>query len=173
MLYALGGEVQSAPAISADGTIYFGCADGKLYALNSDGSKRWDFATGGYVFSSPSIAAGGTIYLGSADGKLYAVHGSSGLADSPWSKFRGDLRQSGKGHYFGSRPWFEFARVQEDGSFEVILLGRPLQSYAIESTTDFGGWSPGPSASSENGFLRFVEDVPTSAVKQFYRAKNP
>jgi outer membrane protein assembly factor BamB len=171
--YTPGAEIQSTPAVAADGTVYVGCADGKLYALNSDGTKHWEFATGAYIFSSPTIAADGRIYVGSADGKLYAISGSSGLADSPWPKFRGDLRQSGKTHFFAARPSFEFVRVQEDGSFEMILLGRPLQNYALESTVDFDIWYPGPSGSSQNGVLRFVETRPADTGKQFYRAKKP
>jgi hypothetical protein len=171
--YTPGAEIQSAPAVAADGAVYVGCGDGKVYALNSDGTKRWEYTSGGYVFSSPTIAADGTIYVGSADGKLHAIVGSSRLADGPWPKFRGDLRQSGKAHYFAPRPWFEFVRVQEDGSFEMILLGRPLQNYSLEATVDFGTWSSGPRGSSQNGVFRFVESIPVDTSRQFYRARIP
>jgi Concanavalin A-like lectin/glucanases superfamily/PQQ-like domain len=61
------------PIIGPDGAIYFGARDGKLYALNPDGTMRWDFATGGNIASGLSITADGLVYAGSVDGKLYAV----------------------------------------------------------------------------------------------------
>ena len=63
----------SSAGIGADGSIYFGSADGKLYALNPNGSQEWSFTTDGPIFSSPAIGADGTIYAGSYDRKLYAV----------------------------------------------------------------------------------------------------
>jgi len=71
--YLTGGNIESSPAVAADGTIYFGSWDGHLYALNPNGTLRWRFATGGRVYS-PALGAGGTIYVGSEDGNLYAVH---------------------------------------------------------------------------------------------------
>ena len=72
--FATGGAVRSSPAIDADGTLYVGSGDGKLYALRADGTEKWTFATGGPVDSSPAIDADGTVYVGSADGALYAVN---------------------------------------------------------------------------------------------------
>src|ERR1017187_5498932 len=49
-------RVESSPAIGADGTIYFGCGDGKLYALDGKtGTKKWAFDSGATeIFSSPT-----------------------------------------------------------------------------------------------------------------------
>jgi hypothetical protein len=47
--------------------------DGKLYAINSDGTEKWSFQTGGPVESSPAIGSDATVYVGSGDGKLYAI----------------------------------------------------------------------------------------------------
>ena len=52
--YTTGGMVRSAPAIGADGSIYFGSDDNKLYALNPDGSENWNYPTSGVVRSSPA-----------------------------------------------------------------------------------------------------------------------
>ena len=57
-----------------DGAIYFGSYDQKVYALNSDGSKRWEFATDGAVFASPALGSDGTLYCASLDGKLYMLN---------------------------------------------------------------------------------------------------
>ncbi|WP_019639227.1 PQQ-binding-like beta-propeller repeat protein [Paenibacillus fonticola] len=72
--FAAEGEVYSTPAIGADGTLYVGSYDGKLYALNSKtGKLKWAFETAWAIASSPAIGADGTIYIGSGDGKLYAL----------------------------------------------------------------------------------------------------
>ena len=65
--------MSSSPAIGADGTIYVGSRDKKLYAFNPDGNVKWIFETGDAIESSPSIDVDGTIYIGSNDGKLYAI----------------------------------------------------------------------------------------------------
>jgi len=65
-------SILSSPAIGADGTIYSGCDNGKVYALNPDGSLKWSYQTEGKVSSSPAIGADGIIYIGSWDGKVYA-----------------------------------------------------------------------------------------------------
>ena len=71
--FRTGGDVYY-PAIGADGTIYVGSTDYKLYAIYPDGTKKWEFRTeGGYY--SPAIGADGTIYVGSSyDNKLYAIY---------------------------------------------------------------------------------------------------
>jgi outer membrane protein assembly factor BamB len=62
------------PVIGQDGTIYFGFGC-NLYAINPDGSKKWEFATGSDIGSiSPAIGKDGTIYIGSRDNNLYAVN---------------------------------------------------------------------------------------------------
>ena len=66
----------SSPAIGADGTVYIGSSDGRVYALDgSSGSLKWSYATGAQVWSSPAIGADGTVYVGSEGGKLYAFGG--------------------------------------------------------------------------------------------------
>ena len=65
--------ISSSPAIGADGTIYVGSEDKKLYAIKPDGTKKWSFTTGWEIYSSPAIGTDGTIYVGSGDNKLYAI----------------------------------------------------------------------------------------------------
>jgi hypothetical protein len=71
--------VSSSPAISQDGTIYFGSWDSYLYAINPDGRLKWKFETEGYVYSSPAISQDGTIYFGSWDSYLYAINPDGSL----------------------------------------------------------------------------------------------
>ena len=71
--YPAGGSSTSSPAVGADGTIYFGHADGNLYAITAAGEYKWACPTGGWIGSSPAIAADGTLYVGSSDKNLYAI----------------------------------------------------------------------------------------------------
>jgi outer membrane protein assembly factor BamB len=73
--YNAGDYIASSPAIGIDGTVYVGCWDRNLYAINSDGSLKWSYTTGGIIYySSPAIGADGTIYVGSVDHKLHAIN---------------------------------------------------------------------------------------------------
>ena len=64
---------RSPPAIGADGTIYVGCYDENLYALDPDGTEKWRFETDFHIGSSPVIGSDGTVYIGSFDSNLYAI----------------------------------------------------------------------------------------------------
>ena len=79
-------DIEPAPAIGDDGTIYVGSDDHKLYAIGPDGVLRWAFTTGADVRSSVAIG-NGIIYVGSFDAQLYAVHLDGTLA---WSFRAGD-----------------------------------------------------------------------------------
>ena len=71
--------VTSSPAIGADGTVYVGSDDRKVYALDGKiGANQWKFRTGSYVASSPAIGADGTVYVGSKDHKVHALDGKTG-----------------------------------------------------------------------------------------------
>ena len=75
--FATGGAIHSSPAV-ANGTVYFGSRDGKLYALNAaTGEKLWEYQTEGWVESSPAVV-NGIVYFGSNDGRLYALNATSG-----------------------------------------------------------------------------------------------
>ena len=66
------------PAVGDDGTIYIGANDNYLYAINPDGTQKWQFAANVSYYSlhhySSSIGLDGTIYFGSTDGYVYAVN---------------------------------------------------------------------------------------------------
>ncbi len=66
-------DVDSAPAIGGDGTIFFGTADGTFYAVNPDGSLRYKYTAGGRISSSPAIGPDGTVFFVADDGNLYAI----------------------------------------------------------------------------------------------------
>jgi outer membrane protein assembly factor BamB len=68
--------VRSSPAV-ANGVVYVGSDDGRLYAFGAGGcgaatcAPLWSYATGSAVRSSPAVA-NGMVYVGSDDGRLYA-----------------------------------------------------------------------------------------------------
>ena len=54
----------------ANGVVYVGSNDFKVYALNAaTGAKLWSYTTGGLVYSSPAVA-NGVVYVGSDDGNV-------------------------------------------------------------------------------------------------------
>ncbi len=75
--FSTGGPIHSSPAV-ADGTVYVGSQDFKLYALDAaTGAKRWEFEADSWIQSSPTIA-NGVVYFGSNTGMLYALDAQSG-----------------------------------------------------------------------------------------------
>jgi outer membrane protein assembly factor BamB len=69
-----GNNNNSTPALSPDGTLFFGSGDNHLYAVSTNRYIKWAFETGLQIKSSPAIADDGTIYVGSRDRKFYAVN---------------------------------------------------------------------------------------------------
>lgn len=67
------GMIYSSPAIGSDGTIYVGSDKHYFYAIDPDGSIKWQYQTENAVRSSPVIASDGMIYVGSDDSYLYAL----------------------------------------------------------------------------------------------------
>jgi len=73
----LASVVDSSPAV-ANGVVYIGSRDNKVYALNArTGHKLWSYRTGDWVLSSPAVASG-IVYVGSQDGKVYALNARTG-----------------------------------------------------------------------------------------------
>ena len=72
--FRAGSFIDSSPSIDADGIIYFGCYDQKLYAVDRAGKLKWTFKTGGSISTNPAIGADGTIYFTTDNGYLFAIH---------------------------------------------------------------------------------------------------
>jgi outer membrane protein assembly factor BamB len=69
--------VQSSPAV-ANGVVYVGSYDDKLYAYNATtGALLWSATTGNAVHGSPAVA-NGVVYVGSKDDNLYAYNATTG-----------------------------------------------------------------------------------------------
>jgi outer membrane protein assembly factor BamB/serine/threonine protein kinase len=72
-----GNDVRSSPAV-ANGVVYVGSDNGKLYAFDATtGQPKWIVSTRNEIYSSPAVA-NGVVYAGSMDGKLYAFDTATG-----------------------------------------------------------------------------------------------
>ena len=77
------GAILSPPAIAEDGTLYFGTGEGRIYAVDKNGIKKWHKYVGQYP-TPPVIGKDGTIYIAATkkvsptypheDGYLYAIN---------------------------------------------------------------------------------------------------
>jgi PKD repeat protein len=60
--------------IGADGTIYIG-VNKVLYALNPNGTIKWNYTSGSTIDGAPTIGSDGTIYIGNyGDNNVYAIN---------------------------------------------------------------------------------------------------
>lgn len=72
------GAVHSTPIVSST-TVFIGCDDSYLYALNAtNGSFIWKFKTGASVFQASPALANNMVFIGSGDSILYALSADSG-----------------------------------------------------------------------------------------------
>jgi outer membrane protein assembly factor BamB len=61
------------PAVAADGTVYITAKDGRLVAVNPDGSVSWIARLPGEPFGAPALSAEGYIYVLDSEGVLYVL----------------------------------------------------------------------------------------------------
>ena len=99
--FPTGDRIVSSPSW-ADGVVYFGSDDGRVYAVaTATGLLRWSTETGGPVRSTPAVA-GGVVYVVSYDGRLYALDAATG--DRRWAfRTQGERAFEAKGLH-GMQP---------------------------------------------------------------------
>jgi len=76
---AIGNRSDSSPALGSDGRVYFGVRDGKLWAVDANGTVKWVFRADREIKSSPALGMDGTVYFGSRDRCFYAVRADGKL----------------------------------------------------------------------------------------------
>jgi outer membrane protein assembly factor BamB/tRNA A-37 threonylcarbamoyl transferase component Bud32 len=97
-------EIRGTPNVT-DGTVYIGCYDNNLYALDAKtGNFKWKYATEGGIPTRPAIMEN-MIFVGSEDFRLYALDLDGG--ELLWTYYtEGPVRSSAiisEGHlFFGS-----------------------------------------------------------------------
>lgn len=67
------GAVSASVSVGAGGRVHIPCEDGRLYALDPNGSLLWSYDANTPLISSPSVGPDGTVYVGGMNGKLHAV----------------------------------------------------------------------------------------------------
>jgi alpha-tubulin suppressor-like RCC1 family protein/outer membrane protein assembly factor BamB len=74
--FIAGSAIRSLPAVTEDGSMYFGSNDDRVYGLGVGGTTNdilWRFNTRQNVMSSPAIGADGSIYIASDNLRLYCL----------------------------------------------------------------------------------------------------
>ena len=89
--FAANGPIDSSAAITSDGSVRFGCQDGKLYALNPKGTLAWAFDGGAAIVSSPALDAENCAYFTTVNGFLFAVDATG---KQRWKLFTGGVTRS-------------------------------------------------------------------------------
>ena len=114
--FKMGGPITASPVV-ANGILYIGSADGKLYALNAkEWEIKWVFNAGSAIRYSAAIW-GGRIYFSTRDNKFYALNAETG--DVLWE--------------FKSKGWMDsppvvFNRTVYTGAF-------PTRIYMLDAIT--------------------------------------
>jgi outer membrane protein assembly factor BamB len=89
--FEAGDGFTSSPSV-VDGTVYVGCNDNRVYAIDAEeGTEEWHHETGWVVFASPAVV-NGTVYVGGRDGKLYAIDAAEGTVE--WTRDLGAMSSS-------------------------------------------------------------------------------
>jgi len=80
---------EASPTIGPDGTIYIGCNNDTMYAINPGGSVKWATPVDGWVPSSVIIDPMGHLYFGTRGNTIYCLGASDGGVI--WSYPTGDI----------------------------------------------------------------------------------
>jgi outer membrane protein assembly factor BamB len=90
--------IDTAPAVAANGEVYFATPWRRLCAFQSNGTELWSVDMVANPVASPMIGGGGTVYV--SDGQfLRAINSTNGLAPpakSSWPMFRANARHTGR-----------------------------------------------------------------------------
>lgn len=136
--YETGAFVHSCPAVDAAGRVFFGSADGKVYALDSEGVRLWDFEVPGpgqvgvAVLAPPSIGANGDVYIGGLyDSALYALDPNDG--DVHWECDLSGGEDAGK-------SLIAAPVVADDGTVYVTLIN-DSNLYAVDPNDGSVKWA--------------------------------
>jgi outer membrane protein assembly factor BamB len=158
------GRAVSSPTV-ANGVVYVGSVDDKLYALDAaTGITKWSYTTRDYINSSAAVA-NGVVYIGSWDRWVYALDADTGAVR--WMYPTGD--------------WVDSSPAVANGA--VYFGSWDDNVYALDADTGAGRWSyPADAAvasspavangvvyvESDNGF--YALDAATGILKWTYPA---
>ncbi|MBE0536034.1 MAG: PQQ-binding-like beta-propeller repeat protein [Phycisphaerae bacterium] len=159
--YETGAFVYSCPAVDGAGRVFFGSADGTVYALAGDGSELWRFdvpgpgAIGGSVLQPPSIGKDGSVYVGGMyKSTLYAL-------DPVDAGIRWQSQLTAGGDAGGS--FMAAPVVGPDGTLYVTMVDDP-HLYALDPADGRVKWATNIAHEPELvGYWKFNEGSGTHA----------
>ena len=151
-------ELENAPVVASDGTIYVGSADSIMYAVNPDGTQKWKFKANSPIFQTSGVLGlDGRLYFVSINGMLYALNpdGSeswhltqnpvfsgtviSEIAMSPTGR---SLYLAGRSHSFysvtvdGAVEWMKTLSGQVDGG-PIVMSDGTIIVFTTPDVADF------------------------------------
>lgn len=117
--------IDSAPAISSEGNVHFGCNGGSsysfLFALDPSGGLQWSYRTADGIYSSSNLGANGEIYFQTRqqqepylDQNIYALNPNGTLGWSYWKgglAFESGSLGRGRRHRDGRDVSVQFERI--------------------------------------------------------------
>ncbi len=114
------------------GTLYFGAADGKLWAVDAaGGAAKWKYASEGPIKSAP-LVHNGIIYFGSNDGQLYAFDLSTDQSLKPF-KAGGPIQSTPavwKNYLFvSSQDGYVYALRRTSSGFQLAWYAQVTAAY--------------------------------------------
>ena len=144
----------------------------KIYAINPDGTKQWEFKTEGGVYSSPAIGNDGTVYVGSYGGNVYALKTSStGPADSPWPMFGQNAQRTGRAPSPVPDP-IQFTIPDKTAwPFTVSFTTAEGSTYVFQASGDLKNWSKVEEVNGTGGEVKVTDWREAIFQKQYYRVK--
>ncbi len=122
---AIGSGV-STPSVGLDGAVCFGGADGKMYAVDPLGVKRWDYDFQGTLGGGPVVAPDGTVFFTAATRLNHNVappngHSLFALSPNGGVRWRYDFSGAAAGGIALAADGTIYAVVQEDESTMALL----------------------------------------------------
>jgi eukaryotic-like serine/threonine-protein kinase len=164
---------QSSPVV-ADGVVYVGSTDGRIYAVAAaDGKEKWHFQTRHVVRATPAVVDG-RVFCGSFDGTVYALDAATGelrwavntkVPGYPWNSVQGSCAVMDGIVYVGSRSGFIYGIAAATGT---VLWTHSREgnwvpsSPAVRDGVAYVGQSDGSkvTAVDATGKCRWVFDAP-------------
>jgi outer membrane protein assembly factor BamB len=132
---SLPNRAESSPLVM-DGTLYFGCEDDQLFALNTrNGHTRWATTLGGPIKSAPAYH-NGVLFVGDYGGYMNAVDAKSGRIEWQTASLGQGFGTSGE---FYSTPAVAFGRVYA-GNNDDRVYSFDEKTGAIAWTHSTGGY---------------------------------
>lgn len=133
--FRVGAAIRTRPLVHR-GAVYFGSADGNVYAIDAkSGVERWRHATGGAVVSS-AAAGDELVYIASRDGQLYCFSASDGTVRWRY-RFGAELGAQNYWDHVLSSPTVQGGRVFIGGG-DGMLVALDAASGAVRWKFDAG-----------------------------------